>query len=92
MCRCFLTCVQVLHSARNDGEALQAQHGVALRQVHDTQLAHMEVERAEGHSFPPRLRLEDVCQLYCPQKAALLRHGKRLLQVEAGGVGVGWGL
>ena len=49
--------MQVLHSARNDAEALHAQHGVELHNVHDTQLARMEMERAEGRAFPHRLKL-----------------------------------
>ena len=76
------TCVQVLHSARNDGEALHAQFGVGLRNVHDTQLAHMEVERAEGRTFPLRLKLEEICEIYCPAKAEMLREGKDAIQVK----------
>ena len=76
------TCVQVLHSARNDGEALHAQFGVGLRNVHDTQLAHMEVERAKGHTFPQRLKLEEICEIYCPAKAEMLREGKDAIQVK----------
>ena len=79
---CVLTCVQVLHSARNDGEALHAQFGVGLRNVHDTQLAHMEVERAEGRTFPQRLKLEEICEIYCPDKAEMLREGKDAIQVK----------
>ena len=79
---CVLTCVQVLHSARNDGEALHAQFGVGLRNVHDTQLAHMEVERAEGRTFPQRLKLEEICEIYCPAKAEMLREGKDAIQVK----------
>ena len=82
-CKCrVLTCVQVLHSARNDGEALHAQFGVGLRNVHDTQLAHIEVERAEGRTFPQRLKLEEICEIYCPAKAEMLREGKDAIQVK----------
>lgn len=74
--------MQVLHSARNDGEALHAQFGVGLSNVHDTQLAHMEVERAEGRTFPLRLKLEEICEIYCPAKAEMLREGKDAIQVK----------
>ena len=74
--------MQVLHSARNDAEALYAQHGVELRNVHDTQLAHMEMERAEGRAFPQRLKLEGLCEVYCPEKVQMLLEGKDTMQVK----------
>ncbi|KAK7093377.1 uncharacterized protein [Littorina saxatilis] len=68
--------IKVLHSAKNDGEALHEQHGVSLHNVHDTQVAFMELSRAAGLRFPPRLRLEEICDLYCPEKAAMLKKHK----------------
>ena len=73
--------MQVLHSARNDAEALHAQHGVELHNVHDTQLARMEMERAEGRAFPHRLKLEELCKVYCSEKADMLKEGKDTMQV-----------
>ncbi|XP_076457298.1 uncharacterized protein LOC143291320 isoform X2 [Babylonia areolata] len=64
--------VKVLHSAKNDQTALLWQHNVELRNVHDTQVAHMELQKAEGHKFPKRAKLGDVCAIYCPEKANLV--------------------
>ena len=50
--------------------------------MHDTQLAHMEMERAEGRAFPQRLKLEGLCELYCPEKVQMLLEGKDTMQVK----------
>ncbi|PVD35371.1 hypothetical protein C0Q70_02331 [Pomacea canaliculata] len=62
----------VMHSSKNDATALYWQFGVKLHNVFDTQVAHMELQRAEGRRLPSRMKLTEVCGLYCPQKADLL--------------------
>ncbi|KAK7093949.1 ribonuclease D-like [Littorina saxatilis] len=75
--------VKVLHSARNDAEALHAQFGVTLVQnVHDVQLAHMEILRKDGAKFPSRPKLEEICEIYCPEKVALLKVEKDSMQTK----------
>ncbi|XP_025083010.1 uncharacterized protein LOC112557403 [Pomacea canaliculata] len=66
------TIVKVMHSSKNDATALYWQFGVKLHNVFDTQVAHMELQRAEGRRLPSRMKLTEVCGLYCPQKADLL--------------------
>ncbi|KAK7093948.1 uncharacterized protein [Littorina saxatilis] len=75
--------VKVLHSAKNDAEALLAQHGVTLLEnVHDTQIAHMEILRKDGAKFPSRPKLEEVCEIYCPEKLALVKAEKDDIQIK----------
>ncbi|PVD35369.1 hypothetical protein C0Q70_02329 [Pomacea canaliculata] len=66
------TIVKVMHSSKNDATALYWQFDVKLHNVFDTQLACMELQRAKGRRLPSRMKLAEVCRLYCPQKADLL--------------------
>ncbi|PVD35370.1 hypothetical protein C0Q70_02330 [Pomacea canaliculata] len=72
------TIVKVIHSSTNDAEALYWQFGLKLHNVFDTQLAHMELQRAEGRRYPSRMKLAEACEVYCPQKAALLQEKEQV--------------
>lgn len=74
--------VKVMHSSKNDGEALFWQFGVTLREVFDTQVAQMILDRADGRRYPPRLKLADVVTVHCPEKSGIVELEKNSIQTK----------
>ncbi|KAK7476797.1 hypothetical protein BaRGS_00031958 [Batillaria attramentaria] len=74
--------VKVMHSSKNDGDALYWQHGVELRGVFDTQLAQVLLDKANGRRYPLKHKLADVVSLHCPDKAASVEQEKDVVQTK----------
>ncbi|CAG2233182.1 EGL [Mytilus edulis] len=56
--------VKVIHSCSGDSAALYHQFGVRLKNVFDTQVAHLVISENKGRRLPPSMKLSDVCQMY----------------------------
>ncbi|KAK6176227.1 hypothetical protein SNE40_014550 [Patella caerulea] len=56
--------LKVFHACSGDSEALKHQFGVSLRNVFDTQVAHMVILEKQGRLIPPMLKLEEICEIY----------------------------
>ncbi|XP_050412143.2 ribonuclease D [Patella vulgata] len=55
---------KVFHACSGDSEALKHQFGVSLRNVFDTQVAHMVILEQQGRLIPPMLKLAEICEIY----------------------------
>ncbi|XP_062571052.1 uncharacterized protein LOC134233073 [Saccostrea cucullata] len=60
--------VKVMQSCSNDSAALHFQFGVTLRNVFDTQEAHLLIEEHKGRQLAPPLKLDDICKIYSGKK------------------------
>ncbi|XP_050412145.2 ribonuclease D [Patella vulgata] len=56
--------LKVFHACSGDSEALKHQFGVSLRNVFDTQVAHMVILERQGRLIAPRLKLSEICEIY----------------------------
>nr|KAG5692079.1 hypothetical protein BaRGS_021511 [Batillaria attramentaria] len=74
--------VKVMHSGKNDAEALFWQFGVQLKGVFDTQVAQQVLDKANGRRLPSLLKLADVVSKYCPSKVASVEEGKDSVQTK----------
>lgn len=74
--------VKVMHSGRNDGQALFWQYKVDLKGVFDTQVAQLVLDKAGGRRFPQRQKLADVVSLHCPSKAGGLEQDKDAVRTK----------
>ncbi|XP_061170205.1 uncharacterized protein LOC133179465 [Saccostrea echinata] len=60
--------VKVMQSCSNDSAALHFQFNVTLRNVFDTQAAHLLIEEHKGRQLAPPLKLDDICKKYSGKK------------------------
>ncbi|KAL3858965.1 hypothetical protein ACJMK2_009210 [Sinanodonta woodiana] len=56
--------VKVIHSCARDSAALIHQFGIYLKNVFDTQVAHLIIEEQKGRKLPSRLKLMEICRTY----------------------------
>ncbi|OWF49749.1 protein RRP6-like 1 [Mizuhopecten yessoensis] len=55
---------KVIHSCSGDSAALYYQFNIRLRNVFDTQVAHLVIQEGEGRELASMLKLEDLCKKY----------------------------
>lgn len=58
------TVIKVIHDCSNVSAALTFQFAVTLRNVFDTQVAHLVIEEHKGRRLPSGLRVSDICLQY----------------------------
>lgn len=56
--------VKVIQSCSHDSAALFHQFGIKLRQVFDTQVAHLVIEEHKGRLLPSQKKLAEICERY----------------------------
>ncbi|XP_052081834.1 uncharacterized protein LOC127719646 isoform X4 [Mytilus californianus] len=56
--------IKVIHSCAGDSAALYHQFGIKLKNVFDTQIAHLVISENKGRKLPPSMKLGDLCQMY----------------------------
>jgi len=52
-----------MHDCRNDSVNLYNQFGITLKNIFDTQSAHIVIQTAEGHKVK-NISLNSLCELY----------------------------
>ncbi|KAK6176228.1 hypothetical protein SNE40_014551 [Patella caerulea] len=56
--------LKVFHACSSDSQALQHQFGVSLKNVFDTQAAHLVILEQQGRLIPQMLKLSKICEIY----------------------------
>ncbi|XP_052081827.1 uncharacterized protein LOC127719645 [Mytilus californianus] len=72
--------VKVIHSCAGDSAALFHQFGIKLKNVFDTQVAHLVIEESRGRRLPSSIKLCDVCQRYGDNPEPLEQKDKLMIK------------
>ncbi|XP_050412144.1 uncharacterized protein LOC126827031 [Patella vulgata] len=56
--------LKVFHACSSDSQALEYQFGVSLKNVFDTQVAHLVILEQQGRLIPQMLKLSKICEIY----------------------------